>query len=195
MKTLLPPLLENPKPLDLFPRLTRHACVAVILKGNTLENLQLGFIQRAFNPEDRWSGHIAFPGGKKEESDTTDLEAALRETREEIGVELKAEELIGRLDDIQARKGGTMLDFYIRPFVFHLDREITVTPDPAEVADFFWVPVRELINPTRQTVYEVPRENGSLKLPAVSLGRELPLWGLTYMMVLNLLERLHGVIK
>ncbi|MEK2644293.1 CoA pyrophosphatase [Bdellovibrio sp. BCCA] len=195
MRNLLSSLLENPSPLDLQSRLSRHACVSVILKGETLDNLEIAFIQRAFNPEDRWSGQIAFPGGKREDIDKTDLDAALRETREEVGVELNRSELLGRLDDIQARKAGTLLDFYIRPFVFHVQRDFGITLDAAEVADFFWIPIKHIKDPQRQTQYEVKRESGIAQLPAVYLDREPPLWGLTYLMVLNLLERFRGVIK
>lgn len=195
LKDLISPLLTTPQPLDLESRLTRHACVAVILKGQSLDSLELGFIQRAFNPDDRWSGQIAFPGGKREDFDKTDLDAAVRETQEEIGVDLMAQELLGRLDDIQARKAGTLLDFYIRPFVFHTKREFGITLDATEVADFFWVPLKHIQDPHRLTQYEVRREMGVAQLPAVYLDREPPLWGLTYMMVLNLLERIRGVIK
>lgn len=195
LKTLLPPLFLNPQPTDLQSKLERYACVAIILKGNDLGNLEVGFIQRALNPSDRWSGQIAFPGGKREESDLSDLHVALRETKEEVGAELHPEELLGRLDDIQARKAGQLLDFYIRPFVFYTQRDFTITLDPAEVADFFWVPIKNIQDPKRQTIFKAPREAGFLHLPAIHLDREPPLWGLTYLMVLNLLERVRGIIK
>lgn len=195
LKVLLPPLFSNPTPQDLQPQLTRYACVAVILKGDSLHNLEIGFIQRAQNPEDRWSGQIAFPGGKREEHDITDLAVALRETREEVGAHLHPEELLGRLDDIQARKAGQLLDFYIRPFVFLTQREFDIILDPSEVSDFFWVPLKHMQDPQRQTTYRIARESGYANLPAIYLDRDLPLWGLTYMMVLNLLERIRGVVK
>ncbi|UOE99829.1 NUDIX hydrolase [Bdellovibrio reynosensis] len=190
MTNSLKSLFLNPAPLDLHEKLHRHACVAVILRGQKMEDLEVAFIQRAFNPDDRWSGHIAFPGGKREESDASDLDAALRETQEEVGLQLSPDELVGRLDDIQARKSGTMLDFYIRPFVFHIDREFGITLDASEVADFFWTPLKEILSPHRQTFYGVVRDTGGIRLPAVHLDRDPPLWGLTYMMILNLFDRL-----
>lgn len=190
MKEVLKNHFLSPPPLDLHEKLQRHACVAVILRGASFDTMELAFIQRAYNPTDRWSGHIAFPGGKREESDLTDLAAALRETQEEVGLELSNVELVGRLDDVQARKAGTMLDFYIRPFVFHIDRTFGVTLDASEVADFFWIPIKDIQSPQRQTFYEVSRDTGGIKLPAVYLDRDPPLWGLTYMMVLNLFDRL-----
>ncbi|NUN04158.1 MAG: CoA pyrophosphatase [Bdellovibrio sp.] len=195
LKTLLPTLFFTPQSTDLQNKLERYACVAIILKGTDLDNLEVGFIQRALNPNDRWSGQIAFPGGKREETDPSDLHVALRETKEEVGAELQPEELLGRLDDIQARKAGQLLDFYIRPFVFYTQRDFLITLDPAEVADFFWVPIKNIQDPKRQTVFKAPRDAGFLQLPAIHLDRDPPLWGLTYLMMLNLLERVRGVVK
>ncbi|MFV8256352.1 NUDIX hydrolase [Bdellovibrio bacteriovorus] len=182
-------------PVDLSTQLGRHACVALILRGDSLESLELGFIQRAFSDSDRWSGQLAFPGGKREDTDKTDLDAALRETLEEVGIDLTNPELLGRLNDIQARKAGTMLDFYIRPFVFFTERDFNIVLDPTEVADFFWIPIKEIQNPQRKTTYRLQRENIGLELPAVHLDREPPLWGLSYMMTLNLLEVLAAANK
>ena len=195
LKVLLPPLLSDPMPRDLQSQLHRYACVAVILKGDSLHNLEIGFIQRAQNPEDRWSGQIAFPGGRREAHDNSDLDVALRETKEEVGALLHPEELLGRLDDIQARKAGQLLDFYIRPFVFLTQRDFEITLDPAEVSDFFWVPLKHMQDPQRQTTYKVNRDFGFAHRPAIHLDRDPPLWGLTYLMVLNLLERIRRVVK
>ncbi|MGZ3772783.1 MAG: NUDIX hydrolase [Pseudobdellovibrionaceae bacterium] len=175
-------------PMDLQARHPKHACVAVILKGLSNEDLEIGFIQRAFNPEDRWSGQLAFPGGTREEKDKTDLEAALRETHEEVGIILEPDELLGRLDDVFVRRDGGISDFYIRPFVFYIQRDIELILNPDEVSDFFWIPLNEIKNPQRQTHYEFAHSSfGTQKFPAIDLDREPPLWGLTYKMVLNLM--------
>ncbi len=97
LKDLIPPLLQTPAPVDLETKLLRHACVAVILKGKTFETLEIAFIQRAFNAKDRWSGQLAFPGGKKEDFDKTDLDVALREAKEEVGIDLAPSEMLRSL--------------------------------------------------------------------------------------------------
>ncbi|KAI8365951.1 NUDIX hydrolase domain-like protein, partial [Radiomyces spectabilis] len=58
------------------------------------------FMQRATRVTDRWSGHVAFPGGKNEAGET-DSDTAAREVHEEIGLNLKSEAFIklGHLDD------------------------------------------------------------------------------------------------
>ena len=48
------------------------------------------FIKRAGRAGDRWSGHTALPGGKRDPQDVDDLAAAIRETKEEVGLDLTA---------------------------------------------------------------------------------------------------------
>lgn len=191
MRNKLSLLLNQIPPVDLSRQLDHYACVALILRGDSLENLEIGYIQRAFSPTDRWSGQLAFPGGKKEATDTSDLQTAIRETREEIGIHLGEQHLIARLDDIQARKAGHLLDFYIRPFVFYFpETEYSIILDAAEVSDFFWIALRELSNPLRKTTYELP-SFPEVEMPAIDLDRDPPLWGLTFLMTINLLQRLR----
>src|SRR5690606_40751986 len=54
-----------------------------------------------------WSGQIALPGGRRDPCDSDEQAVAVRETREEIGVELPAAHCVGRLDDLEGRRGGT----------------------------------------------------------------------------------------
>lgn len=187
-------LLSSYATQDLSQTLKDHACVAIILRGTSIENLEVGFIQRAIQPNDRWSGQIAFPGGRREPQDINDIATAQRETLEEIGLQLSLQELVGKIDDIQGRKAGHLLEFYIRPIVFFIDREVTFTLQSTEVADFFWTPLSVLSNPTSQITYKLQRELVAVELPGISLGRETPLWGLTYMMIQDLLGRLKKII-
>ncbi|MEK2688911.1 NUDIX hydrolase [Bdellovibrio sp. GT3] len=187
-------LFENQNPLDLSQALQHYACVSIILRG-ALDDLQIGFIQRAIHPDDRWSGQIAFPGGKKEEWDRSALHTAIRETQEEVGIILTQEEVIGQLDDVQARKAGTMLDFFIRPYVFYIDKDFDIHLDPNEVADFFWTPLKHLISPERATTHGFIRDQISVELPAIALDRDVPLWGLSYMITQNLLKQLKPRIS
>lgn len=179
---------QNTQPLNLDDQLAKYACVAIILRGTSSENLEIGYIQRAVHPEDRWSGQLAFPGGKREEQDPTDLATVLRETFEEIGIALQEQELLGRLSDIQARKAGSLLDFFIRPFVFYVDRGLELSLDTQEVADFFWVPQEMLRDFKRQIRYKKKMNLFHVDLPAIHLDRDPVLWGLTYMMTQDLLK-------
>ncbi|MGZ3770101.1 MAG: NUDIX hydrolase [Bdellovibrio sp.] len=189
MKNNLLRIFNEFESVDVKSEGNRHACVSLILKGTDKGNLHLAFIQRAQNPQDRWSGHLAFPGGTKEDTDQNDLHAALRETEEEVGISLSADDLLGRLDDVYPVKPTATVGFYIRPFVFYIQKEFQLNLNPSEVADFFWVSLEEIQNPQRQIYYEYSHNFETLKLPAIDLDRDPPLWGLTYKMVQNLLAK------
>lgn len=182
--------LHSDSLLDLSKSLESYACVVILLRGSK-DSLEVGFIRRAVHEQDRWSGQIAFPGGKKEDEDENDMRTALRETFEEIGLQLEASNFAGRLDDIQSRKQGEVLDFFIRPFVFYVPTDIETNLAADEVAEFFWVSLQDLRDPKKQTTHKFQRNNMTLQMPAIDLKRDLPLWGLTYFMTQNLLHRLE----
>ncbi|KAL8992911.1 MAG: hypothetical protein Q9169_006744 [Polycauliona sp. 2 TL-2023] len=110
------------------------------------------FIKRAARKGDRWTSHIAFPGGGRDPEDKDDLAASIRETREEIGMDLEADHClnVGNLSErvVTAWLGKTPL-MVLCPFVFlqmRLDTE-PLTLQPAEVHSAHWVPVRALTSP------------------------------------------------
>ena len=76
-------------------------------------------------------GQMSFPGGRREPEDATLQETALREGREEVGLETEGVRIVGRLDDIR-----TVTNFSVRPFVARVpDREYDpCSPEVAETA-------------------------------------------------------------
>jgi 8-oxo-dGTP pyrophosphatase MutT (NUDIX family) len=85
---------------------------------------ELLFIRRAASHtpsggQSRWSSHIAFPGGRHEQSDESALFTAYRETWEEIGVDLAEKEFVqvGRLDEREITTSlGKRLLMILSPF-------------------------------------------------------------------------------
>jgi 8-oxo-dGTP pyrophosphatase MutT (NUDIX family) len=132
------------------------------------------------------SGQIAFPGGKIDETDGSPVHAALREAREEIGLDARHVDPIGYLDDYVTGTG-----FRIFPVVAIVQPPFDLTINPAEVDDVFEVPVEFLMEPANHLLHE--REHGgvSRRFYAMPYG-ERYIWGATAGMLRNLYVRLYS---
>src|SRR5207247_2386144 len=122
----------------------RPAAVALTLVEDT-NGLEALFIRRAERADDPWSGQVALPGGHHEPGDRDLLATAIRETREETGVDLAAAERLGALDDLYPRT-PTLPPVVVRPFVFALERRVVLVPSD-EVQRAFWLPLHRLTDP------------------------------------------------
>ena len=124
----------------------RKAAVALIFRADQDGSPELLFIKRAEYPGDPWSGQIAFPGGREEAGDKSLAETAIRETREETGIDLERQGMfLGTLDDLRPRT-IRLPAVVVRPFVALLDRNEPLELSP-EVALAFWIPFRALSFP------------------------------------------------
>src|SRR5207247_6439205 len=122
----------------------RPAAVALVLLEGP-HGLEILLIRRAERADDPWSGQIALPGGRYGAGDL-DLEAtAVRETREETGVDLSGAERLGVLDDLYPRT-PILPPVVVRPFVFALARRAALVPSGA-VQRAFWLPLAGLSEP------------------------------------------------
>ena len=180
---------HQPQEIPDFEGLTR-AAVAAILRSATA-GPELLFIHRAEDPRDPWSGHMAFPGGKVEEADDGLLAAALRETREEVGLDLETDAMpVGRLSDVRAVGRGRPLSMVISPYVF----ELQTTPELItnhEVAAVVWVPVAFLADHGNRETMPYRRYGLSVDLPCYRYRGHL-IWGLTLGMADDLLGLATG---
>ena len=123
----------------------RRAAVALIIRAGADGAPELLFIKRAEYPADPWSGQVAFPGGREEAGDPTLTDTAIRETREETGIDLVRDgTVIGTLDDLRPQT-VRLPAVIVRPYVVLLNRfESLVLSD--EVALAFWVPLEAFKN-------------------------------------------------
>jgi 8-oxo-dGTP pyrophosphatase MutT (NUDIX family) len=151
--------------------------------------LEALFIRRAVRASDPWSGQIGLPGGRREPGDSDLLMTAIRETREEIGVALPPEALLGALDDVQPST-PSLPPLMIRPFVFGVDpRPESGTSD--EVASSHWIALESLHGARGMT--EVLIRGKALEVPCFKVtadAGELIVWGLTYRILNGLLPLL-----
>ena len=152
------------------------AAVAVILHDGD-EGLEALFIQRAVRAGDTWSGQIAFPGGRRDPGDADLRATAIRETMEEVGVDLSAAEPLGVLDDLYPRT-PVLPPVVVRPFVFALTARPTIVVGP-EVQDAFWVSFRALQAPAARGEVIVDHPGIPRRvLPAYTLGNRT-IWGMS----------------
>eukprot|EP01080_Neovahlkampfia_damariscottae_P003896 gene3896-7109_t len=102
------------------------------------ESIELLFTKRTTRESDRWSGQVAFPGGKHERGETM-KQTAEREVLEEIGIDITNEEnylYLGRLKKQQTR------DIFVFPFVyFSLKEKVQCKLQKDEIADAKWTPL------------------------------------------------------
>ncbi|MEQ1501139.1 MAG: CoA pyrophosphatase [Myxococcota bacterium] len=151
--------------------------------------LDLVLIRRAEHPSDPWSGHVSFPGGRVEASDPDPLAAAIRETAEEIGLDLTEGAPVGQLDDLAAVGGRPGL--VIRPFVFVAPVEPAALTPNREVAGIHTIGLDRLLAGDGRTTMTWTRDGGSMVLPCVEFDGQR-LWGLTLRMIDDLLDRIDG---
>jgi 8-oxo-dGTP pyrophosphatase MutT (NUDIX family) len=151
------------------------------------DELHLLLIKRAEHPEDPWSGHMALPGGRRDESDIDDLTTAYRETLEEVGLNLaKDGEYLGALDHLRASARGRPVDMVISPFVFYLKTLTLIVPN-SEVVSTHWVAIRSLLDGRTNIEHVVKHPEGTFTVPAWGVEGN-PVWGLTYRMIRNFFD-------
>lgn len=145
-----------------------QAATAIVLAPHE-RTPAIAFIRRTERPHDRWSGHMALPGGRRDRDDRNLAETAMRETAEEIGVHLGPP--VARLPD----QGGRSTPMTVATYVHVLDHRPALIPEPREVAEALWIPLHRLVAPEAATRH---RRRG-IPFPAIDHEGRI-IWGLTH---------------
>ena len=118
---------------------------------------------------------MAFPGGWVSPGDAGACEAAVRETREEVGLDLREASYLGQLDDRRIRYPGDGPKPVLSSFVFYAGQALPeLRPDGWETEAAYWIPLEHLRFAGNRTV--VPWDSKSM--PGVRY-RDHVIWGLT----------------
>ncbi len=124
-------------------------------------------------------GQISFPGGRMDDTDSSLIETALRETHEEVGIPNNKVEIIGKLE-LQP----TITQFMIQPIVGIVDSDYDLTISYDEVDEAFEVPLDFLFNKKNQK--KSYREYNGFKFPVYSMPyQDWNIWGATAQIIVN----------
>lgn len=132
------------------------------------------------------SGQVAFPGGRIDPEDATPEDAALREAREEIGLDRHLVEIVGRLPNYVAGSG-----FRIAPVLGVVRPDFRLVVNPDEVESAFEVPLRFLMDPAnhrRDSLIWREKERFFYRMPY----EDWMIWGITAGIIHALYERLYA---
>ena len=162
----------------------RLAAVALVLRGGP-EGAEMLVIKRSEAERDHWSGHLALPGGRAEAEDESLLATAVRETFEEVGLNLRAGgEVLARLGTVTPQSPFAPL-ISVTPFVAVAPREYQAGKSApkslelsGEVAAAFWVPVDELKRGGRSAVFRMAFAGVEREWPAYPSEHGV-IWGIT----------------
>jgi 8-oxo-dGTP pyrophosphatase MutT (NUDIX family) len=147
------------------------------------------FIRRTEHEGDHHSGQVAFPGGGREPGDADAVSTALREAREEIGLDPAQVALLGEM-----RPMHTVSNFLVTPVVGEIPWPLDLTPDPVEVARVFSIPLAWLGNPANRRILIWPSPDHPQARDVVfydEFDQEL-LWGVSARITLDFLAVLFG---
>jgi 8-oxo-dGTP pyrophosphatase MutT (NUDIX family) len=132
------------------------------------------------------AGQVSFPGGRVDPEDRDAAAAALREAKEEVGLDPQRVDLVGRLDTYVTRTG-----FEVTPWVGLIMPPIALVPDPFEVAEVFEVPLGFFLDANnRRTESRVWQ--GTERFFYVYPWPGYYIWGATAGMLSNLSEVLRA---
>lgn len=171
---------------------TREAAVAAVFRGGSggEDPVEVLLMKRRHQPGDPWSGHMSFPGGRRESYDADLVATAVRETREEVGVDLSTNaRLVGRLDEVQAIGSGRPLDLVIAPYVYVLTGEVSATTSD-EAEKVLWAPVGPMLHGETREVLPYEYRGRWIDMPGYRVGEDI-VWGLTHRM----LESLFALVR
>ncbi len=161
------------------------AAVAVIIAPDPDAVL---LIRRAERTGDPWSGHMALPGGRREPEDSDLLGTAIRETREEVGILLTADALLGTVQDVVPRT-PVLPPIAVRPYVFLASLRPAITLNP-EVTASSWVPLSHLLRPDTHHPVRLEVAGQTRVVPAFELEDGI-VWGMTERILTALLNYLR----
>lgn len=154
-----------------------HEAAVALLLREAGDDLELLLIRRAARAGDPWSGQIGLPGGRWSDGDASLEETALRETIEEVGLDVRVHgRVLGALDELRPRT-PVLPPIIVRPYVVALHAAPDLVANH-EVAECRWVRLGALFAPETRVSTTVHVRDFQLDVEAFQLG-DFTVWGMT----------------
>lgn len=173
-------MLPEGRSLEPATRSPRPAAVLLLLYPKQ-DQWHTVFIKRNEYPGHH-SGQVSFPGGKRDGNDKDLAGTAIREAKEETGIDESGIRLAGPLSPLHIPVSG----FHVHPFVGMLFNTPYFRPDPTEVQYLIETPVRDLLNPAIRKVTNMVIREKEVKVPYYQVKDEI-IWGATAMILAEFL--------
>ncbi len=161
----------------------KNEAAAVAVIQCNLPGKSFLILRRAPHPNDPWSGHFSFPGGRKDPADTSLFDTCLRETREETGIVLNPDQLQKELS-IEPAGSTFRHPLLVQPFVFQLDTMPSIRLQQSEISGAIWLSKEMFCDlSSHQKVEMLPGRT----FPAFPVD-DYYVWGFTYRLLLKICE-------
>jgi len=188
MSRLVDPARENQKGSPAERDDLIQAAVAVVLREGDPESVLI--VRRAEFVGDPWSGHAAFPGGRRELSDTDLAATARRETLEETDIDLAlCARPIGPLPPVLPLSRN-LPSISVTPFVYRVGAGVRARPASSEIVSVHWISLQKLLLPEASSTLRIASgkaKGATLKYPCYRVDG-LVIWGLTYRILSSFLN-------
>lgn len=162
---------------DILTKNPKYAAVNILLYFKEGE-WYFPLMVRTYNKNDKHSGQISLPGGKKEASDKNFAETAKRETMEEMGIDMHYNRIIREITPIYIPPSN----FYVYPFISYTKRNTIFKLQETEAKELIEFPVASLLELHNAPEYiELPETKGA-KVPVISFNGYI-IWGATAMIL------------
>jgi len=131
------------------------------------------------------AGQVAFPGGRIDAGETP-VQAALRETHEELGLDPAQVTILGEADGYR-----TVTGYHVTPVVGLVPPDLDLAPNPAEVAGWFEAPLDFVLDPANQQRMSAEFRGRTRQYYQID-WQDRRIWGATAAMLVNLGRRVRG---
>lgn len=160
------------------------AAVLILIFPNEHNEPSVIFMKRP-SYDGHHSGQVSFPGGKFENIDNSLEDTAIRETQEEIGIDKKDIQIIGKLTELYIPVSG----FIVHPYVAWSERQLEFKTDKNEVDYLISISIEKILQlPVSETFWDF--NNTKIRVPYFNIQNET-VWGATSMILNEFIEVLN----